>query len=112
LKKNSKTSDWKVELRRGRLKTPYRHFTAIAEGIAGELSQGYTCRPGRAFMVMKIWASSPDESIDMVRAKSGQIGFAPMGHIHVFGSEPELPPRDYPYLYDIDFTPFLNPENK
>jgi hypothetical protein len=110
--KNSINPDWKHQFLSGRLKTSFRHFTAIVEGIAGELAGGYTCRPGHAFMTMKAWALSPDDAIDMVQAVGGGVGFVTTGHIHVFGTEPELPPKDQAFGYDLDFTPFLNPEKK
>lgn len=97
---------WKAKLRCGKLVTPFRHFTAIAEGVVGELSSGFVCRPGSAFMGMKTWASSADESTDMVRVISERIGFRVTGRIHIYETEPQQPPRDNPHGYDITFTPF------
>lgn len=99
--------DWKVQWREGRLKTPYRHFTAMVEGLVVELSMGFTCPPGYAFMVMKAWAASPDDAVDIVQVMSGQIGFTLTRPVYVFESEPALPPQNHPYGYDVDFTPFL-----
>ena len=56
---------WKLRLRYGRLQTPYSHYTVIAEGIVGELKHGFSCPPGHAFMGMKTWSTSADESADM-----------------------------------------------
>jgi hypothetical protein len=106
--------DWKVQFRDGKLKTPFRHYTAMVEGIVVELSMGFKCRPGYAFMVMKVWASSPDEAMDLVKTMCEQVGFDWRGQIHVFVTDPALPPKKHPYGYDVDFTPFLEPktENK
>ena len=98
--------DWKLRLRYGKLKTPYRHYTALAEGeVRGELD-GFTCPPGPAFMGMKTWASSADESADMISVIGGRIGFALTGDIEIYETEPTEPPREKPYGYDINFTPF------
>ena len=98
---------WKLKLRYGRLKTPYTHYTAIAEGVvAGELTEGFSCPPGPAFMGMRTWASSPEESADMLRAIGRHIGFTVTGRIDIFETEPQEPPRENPHGYDINFTPF------
>ena len=98
--------DWKLKLRYGKTTTPYRHYTVIAQGVVAELAEGFSCRPGDAFMSMKTWASSPEESADMVRVIGKQIGFAVTGRIQVYDTEPSQPPRDDPYGYDINFAPF------
>jgi len=99
-------NDWKLKLRYGKLTTPYRHYTVIAEGVVGELAQGFSCRVGNAFMAMKTWASSAEESEDMIAAIGRQIGFTVTGQIYVYATEPAQPPRDNPSGYDINFTPF------
>ena len=33
--------DWKLKLRYGKSKTPFRHFTLVAEGMAEDLTQGF-----------------------------------------------------------------------
>ena len=98
--------DWKLKLRYGRLPTPFHHFTAVAEGTVGEIADGFSCPPGNAFMTMKTWAASPDESADMIRAIGGQIGFTVTGNIQIYETEPTQPPRDTPHGYDINFTAF------
>ena len=75
--------DWKLKLRYGKLETPYKHFTVIAEGIAEELEEGFKCPPGDAFMGMKTWASSYDEVADMVQVIGKQIGFNVTGKIEI-----------------------------
>jgi hypothetical protein len=98
--------DWKLKLRYGKLKTPYKHYTAIAEGVVREGMEDFSCPPGNAFMGMKTWASSPDESADMIRVIGERIGFAVTGRIQIYETEPAEPPRENPYGYDINFTPF------
>jgi hypothetical protein len=97
---------WKLRLRYGKVKTPYSHYTVIAEGVAGALSDGFSCRPGSAFMGMKAWASSSGEATDMVRVIGRQPGFTVTGRVHVYDTEPAQPPGENPTGYDITFTPF------
>ena len=99
-----KNKNWKLKLRYGKLKTPFQHFTLIADGIVGDLIDGFSCRPGRAFMAMKVWASSNDEAFDMIRAIGEQIGFTVTGRIHLYETPPDVPPRHNPHGYAIAFT--------
>ena len=73
--------DWKLKLRYGRSTTPFRHYTVIAEGTVGQLAEGFSCPPGGAFMAMKTWASSTDESADMVTVIGREVGFTVTGDI-------------------------------
>ena len=98
--------NWKLDLRYGRLKTPFRHYTAIGEGVVGALEDGFACPEGPAFMGMKMWASSSDEAIDMLGAIGRQIGFTLKGRVYVYDTEPIEPPKAGPFGYDISFTPF------
>jgi hypothetical protein len=98
--------NWKLKLRYGRLKTPFQHFTVIAEGVAGDLMDGFSCRPGSTFMSMKVWASSSEESIEMIRAIGKQIGFTVTGRTYVYETEPTSPPKANPHGYEIKFTSF------
>ncbi len=99
--------DWKLKLRYGKLKTPFQHFTLIAEGIVvGDLREGFSCPKGSAFMAMKVWASSSDEACHMIGVLGEHIGFDVNGRIRVYETEPTSPPRENPYGYDINFTPF------
>lgn len=103
---NNPEKDWRLKLRFGKIQTPYQHFTVIAEGVAREEMQDFLCPPGQAFMAMKTWASSPDESGHMVQVIAEQIGFDVTGRIEIYETEPAQPPREHPYGYDIQFTPF------
>lgn len=59
--------DWKLKLRYGLLKTNYKHFTVLADGVAGDLTDGFECPNGRTWMGMKVWATNADESTDMIK---------------------------------------------
>jgi hypothetical protein len=106
MEENKTHPSWKAQLHYGKLETPFHHFTVIAEGIVGDLSDGFVCRLGSAFMGMKTWASSIDESADMIRVIGKQIGFTVTGDIQIYETEPAKPPGDKPNGYDINFTPF------
>lgn len=97
--------DWKLKLRYGKLKTPYKHFTVLGDGQVNDLIEGFECRKGSAYMGIKIWAESIDESADVFSNIAEQIGFKITGNIEVFESEPEQPPGKNPFGYDINFTP-------
>ena len=98
--------DWKLRLRYGRLETPYRHYTVIAEGVVSEEIADLQCPAGKAFMAMKAWAASADESADMIQAVGEQMGFTVTGRIHIYQTEPTRPPGPDPFGYDVNFTPF------
>ena len=98
--------DWKLKLRYGKETTPFSHYTVLAEGVAGDLVEGFECPKGNAIMGMKAWASSMDESALMIQDIGQQIGFEVTGEIQIYETEPEQPPRDNPHGYDIQFTPF------
>jgi hypothetical protein len=100
--------DWKLKLRYRKIQTPYEHFTVIAEGVVGELEEGFECPPGNAFMGMKVWASSTGEAADMIKVIGKQIGFTVTGNIQIYDTEPQQPPLENPHGYDIKFTPFEN----
>jgi hypothetical protein len=98
--------DWKLKLRYGKTKTEFEHFTAIAEGVVGNLSGGFSCRPGKAFFAMKMWASSIAEADDMVRVIGKNVGFTVTEKILFYKTDPEQPPGKDPHGYDLNFTPF------
>ena len=100
-------SAWKLKLRYGKTKTKFQHYSTLAEGIAGNLVEGFTCPTGNAFMGMKVWASSTEEAGDMARAIGKQIGFTFTGDIQIYDTQPTQPPGEHPRAYDINFTPFV-----
>ncbi|WP_261884491.1 hypothetical protein [Vibrio pomeroyi] len=99
-------SDWKLKVRYERETTPYSHFTVLAEGVCGEMKEGFSCPKGNAIMGIKVWANDIDEPPYMVTSIGNQIGFKVTGEIQIYSTEPEEPPRENPYGYDIQFTPF------
>ncbi len=90
--------------------TPFKHYTLLAEGVVGDLIEGFSCRKGSAVMGMKVWASSEEEAFDMIRSIGRQIGFQVTGEIELYITEPASAPRAKPYGYGIKFTPF-DPDN-
>jgi hypothetical protein len=97
--------DWKQKLRQGKLKTPFRHYTALAEGMVGILMLGFSCRRGPALMAVNTWAESVIDSEDLLQAMGREIGFTVTGKIRVFETEPSEPPKPDPYGYEVRFTP-------
>ncbi|MCL1106330.1 hypothetical protein [Shewanella algicola] len=102
----SDDSDWKLKLRYGKETTPYTHYTVLAEGVCGEMAEGFSCPKGNAIMGIKVWATDIDEPPYMVKSIGSQIGFEVTGEIQIYATEPEEPPRENPHGYDIQFTPF------
>lgn len=98
--------DWKVKLRYGRISTPFQHYAIIADGTAGQLADGFECRPGPAMMAMKGWATDIDEAGDMIRYVSEKVGFSITGRIQIYQAELDEPPRDKPFAYNISFVPY------
>ena len=98
--------DWKLKLRYGKIATLFKHFTVVADGIVGDLQGGFSCRKCCAWMGMKTWATSSGESADMIKVIGKQIGFNVTGRIQVYDTEPEQPPKENPFGYDITFTPY------
>jgi hypothetical protein len=98
---------WKLKLRYGKLQTPFQHYSVIAEGLVGELMEGFSCRKGNAFMGMKVWASSTEEAENMSRVIGREIGFDVTGRVYVYSTEPSEPPdASNPRAYQINFNPF------
>jgi hypothetical protein len=95
--------NWKLKLRYGKLITPYKHFTSITKGVV-EDNSSYS--PGSAFMGVKIWASTYDEAADLTESISEQVRFTITDKIEIFDTEPQEPPHEKPYGYDLSFTYF------
>ena len=98
--------DWKLKLRYGKLKTSFKHYTILSEVEVGELEGGFECPKGYAFMGMKIWAESIEESADVYQNIVEQIGVKIAGKLEIYESAPEQQPGENPFGYDIKFTPF------
>ncbi len=99
-------NDGKLRPEGGKIQTPFKHVTLIAEGIAGELQDGFICPPGKAFIGMKAWARSDEEAADMIQVIGKQISFEITGDIQIYYTDPSIPPQENPHGYDIKFTPF------
>jgi hypothetical protein len=100
------SENWKLKLRYGKEATPYKKFTALADGIVVDLKDGFDCRPGHSWIAMKTWAEDSDQSAEMIKVIGEQIGFEVTGDIEIYETEPEQPPKDNPFGYDIGFTPY------
>lgn len=98
--------NWKLKLRYGKETTPFKHYTALGDGVVGTLEDGFQCPKGPAVMAIKTWASNASESADMLRVIGQQIGFDAFGEIQIYETDPKQPPKDDPYGYDITFTPY------
>jgi len=90
----------------GQIKTPYSHYSVVAEGVVENLSDGFSGRPGTPFTGMRVWASPAEEATDMIRVIGSQVGFTVTGRTYVYDTEPTEPPGEDPRGYAIDFTPF------
>ncbi|HTM67195.1 MAG TPA: hypothetical protein VL093_12785 [Flavipsychrobacter sp.] len=97
---------WKLNLRYGKIKTPFTHYTLLAAGVVHDLEEGFECRPGKAFMGMKVWANTKEEAFDMIRAIGECIGFEVTGKIELYATDPIEPPDEKPHGYDINFSPY------
>ncbi|WP_216362744.1 hypothetical protein [Formosa algae] len=93
-------------MRYGKTKTEFKHFTVLADGIAGDLVDGFDCKPGNAWMSIKTWSKSADESSEMIQFIARQIGFEFRGKIEIYKTEPIEPPREEPFGYGINFKPY------
>ena len=100
---DDKYKNWKLKLRYGKLLTPYKHFTAITKGVLEDASE---FSPGNAFMAIKIWATTYDNAADLVESVAGQVYFTITGKIEIFDTEPQEPPKEDAYGYDLGFTYF------
>ncbi len=106
MKHKKPESDLKLKLRYGKLRTPYKHFTILAEGRMVRDDNAHECPAGPAWMTMKSWATNVDEGGQMIQTIGSELGFEITGKIEVYQTEPNQPPRDKPYGYEIAFTPF------
>ena len=106
------SEDWKALYQAGKLETPYKHFSAIADGVAGPGAVAHGGRPGPSWLGMRLWARSADEATQMFRVFADQAGFAVKGKVEVFDTEPLEAPRDAPHFYGVRFTPYAVPKKK
>jgi hypothetical protein len=105
---NMNLSDWKLKLRYGKLTTDFTHYTIIADGKVVKNNADYNTSLGPAFMAMKVWAKDIDNANDVIVAVGKHLGFNVAGKLEVFKTDPQQAPKDHPYGYDINFTPYDN----
>ena len=96
--------DWKLKLRYGRIETPYEHFTLIAPVIINQYIADFNAQPGKAYAAMKIWALNDEQSIEIFQSVADQTGFSIAGNIEIYKTEPENPPKENPFAYNINFS--------
>ncbi len=99
-------ADWKLKLKSGIIKTVYKHYSVVVEGVGKNIPEEFSCPPGKAFMSMKTWSSSTQESSNMAKEIGNQIGFKITRKVDVYETEPTQPPQENPFGYDISFAPF------
>ena len=97
-------NSWKAQLRYGKLTTPHSHFTLLADGHADDDIIAPECPKGSAIMAMKVWALSADQAVDVFGYVAKELGFTIADKIEIYDTEPEKPPREKPYGYDIKFS--------
>ncbi|MET4084091.1 hypothetical protein ABIB40_004065 [Pedobacter sp. UYP30] len=98
--------NWKLKLRYGKTSTPFKHFTVIGNCEVGDLIDSHSCRPGPAYVGVKIWATVDQEAADIFFSIGKQIGFTPYDKVEIYITEAVKPPKNEPYGYDINFTPY------
>jgi hypothetical protein len=98
--------DWKLLYQNGTLNTRFKHYSVIADGVAGRAAEEFRGKPGPAFLGMKVWASSSEEAAHMFRLFAERTSFTIKGKVDVYDTEPSEPPRDEPHAYGIKFTSY------
>jgi|JI8StandDraft_2_1071088.scaffolds.fasta_scaffold195789_1 hypothetical protein len=104
--------DWKLKLRYGKMTTPFTHFTILGNSEIGEVTEGFSCRPGPGYVGMKIWATDTQEAADIFFDIGSKVGFVPYNKVEVYETDAEEPPREKPYAYDITFMPYDENESE
>jgi hypothetical protein len=100
--------NWKLKLKYGKLETPYKHYTLFADGQNINLSEEFDCPKGFAIMSIKTWCESTEQAADLISYVSEQIGFEIKDKIEIYETDPQEPPKEKPFGYDIRFTPYEN----
>ncbi|KCZ92980.1 hypothetical protein [Hyphomonas johnsonii] len=99
-------ADWKLKLRYGQTTTDYSHFAVIADGAIVEPNADMNTQLGPCVLSLKAWATDADECADMLVAIANQVGFKIAEKIDIYATEPDEPPKDKPFGYDLRFTPY------
>ena len=98
--------DWKLKLRNGVITTDFTHYSVLADCTVGNLIEGFECRPGKAWVDIKAWALDSDDAIDIITRMGEEVGYKVTGRVEVFETEPEMPPQEESFCYELNFTPF------
>lgn len=104
------SNNWKLRLKYGRENTPFHHYTVLIDGST-TADTTIDCPIGNAWLGIKIWALDYDMAADIACYIAKDIGFNIKDSSHgvqIFETQPEQPPRDKPYGYDIKFTPYMD----
>ncbi|MBE9586247.1 hypothetical protein IM792_17470 [Mucilaginibacter sp. JRF] len=96
--------NWKLKLRYGKIRTPYKHYTLITPVSISEYIEDFSARPGTAYLGAKIWATDSDEAVVILEDIGESTGYAITGSIEIYDTAPEQEPGDKPYAYDFKFT--------
>tara|TARA_R110002072_G_scaffold109555_1_gene236970 strand:+ start:119 stop:460 length:342 start_codon:yes stop_codon:yes gene_type:complete len=102
--------DWKRKLSDGEIETAFTHYAMVADGRVVEPSAEFKTEAGPSVLSMKAWAKDPEEAGDMIVAISNHLGFKIADKVDIYVTEPDAPPKDKPYGYDLNFTPYADPE--
>ena len=98
--------DWKLQLRYGKLSTRFAHFSLLAEGVLVTEQKEHGCPAGPAFLGLKLWTGTADEATAMGLAIGRQLGFEVTGRVYLYETEPEAPPGEQPFGYNLNLSPF------
>ena len=102
--------DWKLKLRYGQIDTDFQHFAMVADGRVVEPNAEFKTETGPSVLSMKAWAKDSEEAGDMIVAISNHLGFKIADKVEIYATEPDAPPQEKPYGYDLRFTPYDNPD--
>ena len=99
-------ADWKLKLRYGKVTTPFNHYSVLGGGMMLDDTNKYQCRTGSAVMSLKIWARNETDAAETFEMVGDKVGFYVDQAIEIYSTEPDEPPRENSYGYDISFVPY------
>ncbi|MFT5774194.1 hypothetical protein [Hyphomonas sp.] len=103
-------ADWKLQPRFGQTDTDFTHYAMVADGRVVEPNADFKTEAGPSVLSMKAWAKDPDEAGDMIVAISNHLGFKIADKVDIYATDPDAPPKDKPFGYDLKFTPYAEPD--
>jgi len=101
-----KFSDWKLKLRYGKLKTPFTHFTVIADCKVLKPNESLGSYGKQGFFGLKVWAEDVNEAAHMTMLVAKHYDLKVGETSDVFKTDPVQPPGENPSSYDANFTPY------